>query len=187
MSPFEFVSVIISVVIGLGLTHLLTGVVGLVQRMRRVRFYWLHLLWLAVLFISQVFLWWSLWTLQQVEGWTFYSFLLFLLLPVLLYVAAALLIPTADEESLLDLRAYFFQVNRPVFGALASFTALLIAYNSLLAGRLTFDVGLLVLGGLFVLQLGAAISRNERFHALVGILFAVLFLSIIAVFGNQVR
>ena len=42
-------------------------------------------------------------------------------------------------------------------------------------------------GTLFVLQLGAAISTNERFHALVGILFAVLFLSVIALFGNQDR
>ena len=115
MRPFVFVSVIISVVIGLGLTHLLTGLGGLVQRWRRVRFYWLHLLWLATLFISQVFLWWSLWNLQEVRGWTFYSFLLFLLLPVLLYVAAALLIPAVDDDSLLDMRAYF-----PRFTALFS-------------------------------------------------------------------
>ncbi|HEX2188856.1 MAG TPA: hypothetical protein VHG51_08165 [Longimicrobiaceae bacterium] len=187
MSPFEFVSVIISVVIGLGLTHLLTGLVGLVQRGRQVRFYWLHLLWLALLFVSQVFLWWSLWTLQEVRSWTFFSFLLFLLLPVTLYVAAALLIPDAHGEPSPDLRAHYYQVHRAVFGTLAAFTVLLVLYNALLEGRFRVDVTMLLLGGLLALELGAAASKSPRFHALVGIAFTALFTSMIALFGIQIR
>ncbi len=187
MSPFEFVSVIISVVIGLGLAHLLTGLVGLVQRWRRVRLYWLHLLWLGLLFVSQVYLWWSLWTLHDLRGWSFYSFLLFLLLPVTLYVAGALLIPDAEAEGVVDLRTHYFQVHRAVFGALSVFTVLMVVFKGVVEGGFDPGTATAALTALLALQVAAAVFRNPRFHAVVGIVFAALFLTLIALFGGQVR
>lgn len=54
MDAFGYVSVIISVVIGLGLSHLLTGAVELFKARRRVRFYWVHLLWVALTFVGHI-------------------------------------------------------------------------------------------------------------------------------------
>src|SRR5689334_16954075 len=98
MDAFSYVSVIISVVIGLGLSHLLTGVAELVKARRTVKFYWVHLLWVALTFIGHIFLWWTMWNLRLIRDWNFFSFLLLLLAPVLLYLAAAFLIPKVEPD-----------------------------------------------------------------------------------------
>lgn len=43
MTPFEYLSVLISIILGLGLAHLLSAVRELIQRRARVRFYWLNI------------------------------------------------------------------------------------------------------------------------------------------------
>ena len=104
MDAFGYVSVIISVVIGLGLSRLLTGVVELFKARRRVRFYWVHLLWVALTFVGHIFLWWTMWNLRLLRNWNFFSFLLILAAPVLLYVAASFMIPKVEPASRIDLR-----------------------------------------------------------------------------------
>src|SRR3712207_1485139 len=137
MDAFGYISVIFSVVIGLGLSHLLTGFVELVKARRRVRFYWVHLLWVALTFVGHIFLWWSMWNLRLLRDWDFFSFLLVLLAPVLLYAAASFLIPKLEPDASIDLREYFYE-NRPAFfGINAAFTALMSAENWLLTGRLS--------------------------------------------------
>jgi len=39
---FEFLMVLVSVVIGLGLTEILTGAASLIRARDEVRFYWIH-------------------------------------------------------------------------------------------------------------------------------------------------
>jgi len=54
MTPFEYLSVLISIILGLGLTHLLSAVRELIQKRAQVRFYWLALIWAALIFMAQV-------------------------------------------------------------------------------------------------------------------------------------
>jgi hypothetical protein len=137
MEAFGYVSVIFSVVIGLGMSHILTGATELVKARQRVRFYWVHLLWVALIFVAHIFLWWTMWNLRLVRNWNFFSFLLLLLAPVLLYVAAAFLIPRVEPSTSIDLREYFY-ANQPAFFSVnAAFVALMGMENWLLTGRLS--------------------------------------------------
>ena len=183
MEAFGYVSVIISVVIGLGLSHLLTGVVELFKARRRVRFYWVHLLWVALTFVGHIFLWWTMWNLRLIRDWNFFSFLLLLLAPVLLYVSAAFLVPKVEPEARADLREYFYE-NRPAFFSVnAAFTGLMGAENWLLTGRLSPAPVTFVFAAWFVLLCVSAFVKSERYHAAVAILFGLLFLSFIILFG----
>jgi hypothetical protein len=185
MKPFDYVSVIISVVIGLGLSHLLTGFVELVKARRRIRFYWIHLLWVGLTFMGHVFLWWSLWNLRGLQVWNFFSFLLLLLQPVLLFVVAAFLIPELNPEEPLDLRDYFYENHSAIFGAGTAFTVLMLVRNVLpVGGRLLTPANYLLALAL-VLLVVSAITKNARYHAAVGILFALWFLTFIILFGLQ--
>ena len=47
MDIFEYISVLTSIIIGLGIAHLLRGVASLVQHPGRHRIYWVHLVWVA--------------------------------------------------------------------------------------------------------------------------------------------
>lgn len=183
MDAFGYVSVILSVVIGLGLSHLLTGIVDLAKARTRVRFYWVHLVWVALTFVGHVFLWWTMWNLRLVKAWDFFSFLLLLLGPVLLFASAGFLVPKLEPDKSIDLREYFYENRGGFFGTNAAFTALMSVENWLLTGRgspasvtTTFVVWIVLLGL-------SAFVKSTRYHAAVALLFVALFLAFILMFG----
>ncbi len=181
MDAFGYVSVIISVVIGLGMSHLLTGAAELVKARRMIRFYWVHLLWVLLIFVGHIFLWWTMWNLRFVRDWNFFSFLLLLLAPVLLYAAAAFLIPKVEPGAYINLRDYFYENHSAFFSISAAFAALLGMENWLLAGhpsRVT-----IVFAVWFVLLCVSAVVRNARYHAVISLLFGLLFLMFVVLFG----
>ena len=92
MSLFEFVSVIIAVVLALGLGQLLVGVSALLKARRRVHGYAPHAIWLANLFVLILIHWWAQWDLRDVE-WTYPTFLYVVLGPTLLFLSVSLLMP----------------------------------------------------------------------------------------------
>lgn len=183
MDAFGYVSVIISVVIGLGLSHLLSGVVELFKARRRVRFYWVHLLWVTLIFVGHIFLWWTMWNLRYIRAWNFFSFLLLLIAPVLLYVSAAFLVPKLDDDSSVNLREYFHENRAPFFIVNATFTAVLASENWILAGHPSPPRVLIIFLVWFVLLCVSAIVKNQRYHAAIALLFGLLFLMFIVLFG----
>ncbi|HEX8148012.1 MAG TPA: hypothetical protein VF591_12600 [Pyrinomonadaceae bacterium] len=183
MEAFGYVSVIFSVVIGLGLSHLLTGIVELFKARGRVRFYWVHLLWVGLTFVGHIFLWWTMWNLRLLRDWNFFSFLLLLLAPVLLYVAASFLIPKVEADASINLREYFYENHPAFFGVTAAFTALMGAENWLLTGHLSPPSVMAVFALWFVLLCASAVIKNPRYHAAVALSFVPLFLLFIVMFG----
>lgn len=183
MEAFSYVSVIFSVVIGLGLSHLLKGVVELFKARGRVRFYWVHLLWVALTFVGHIFLWWSMWNLRLLRDWNFFFFLLILLAPVLLYAAAAFLIPKVEPGAPLDLREYFYENRAAFFGCNAAFTALMSVENWLLTGRMSPAPVTAVFAAWFILLCVSAVVKDARYHAAVGLLVGLLFLLFVLLFG----
>lgn len=183
MDAFGYVSVIISVVIGLGLSHLLSGVVELFKVRRRVRFYWVHSLWVGLTFVGHIFLWWTMWGLRYIRAWNFFSFLLLLLAPVLLYVAASFLVPKVEVEASLDLRDYFYQNRAAFFSVNAAFTALMGTENWLLTGRPAPPRVTAVFAVWFVLLSVSAFVKSTRYHAAIALLFCLLFFMFIILFG----
>ena len=184
MDAFGYVSVIFSVVIGLGLSHLLTGVVDLFKVRGRVKFYWVHLLWVALTFVGHIFLWWTMWNLRLLREWDFFSFLLILLAPVLLYVSAALLIPKVEPGgAAIDLREYFYESRPAFFGVNAAFTALMSAENWLLTGQASPPSVMLIFAFWFVLFGASVFVKDARYHAAVAVLIGLLFLLFVLLFG----
>ena len=183
MDAFGYISVIFSVVIGLGLSHLLTGVVELFKARERVRFYWLHLLWVVLVFVGHIFLWWTMWNLRLFRDWNFFVFLLILLAPVLLYLAAALLIPKVDPGASIDSSEYFYESRPAFFAVTAAFTVLMGLQNWLLTGRMLRAPVMAVFAGWFVLLCASAFIKDKRFHAAVGLLVGLLFLLFVILFG----
>lgn len=183
MEAFGYISVIFSVVIGLGLSHLLTGVAELFKARGRVKFYWVHLLWVVLTFVGDIFLWWMMWNLRLLREWDFFSFLLVLLAPVLLYVAAAFLIPKVEPGASVDLREYFYENHSAFFGVNAAFTALMSVENWLLTGRMSPAPVMAVFAIWFILLCASAVVKNARFHGAVGLLVGLLFLLFVGLFG----
>jgi hypothetical protein len=170
MTPFEYLAVLISIVLGLGVTELLAGLQRLAHARERVRFHWLPLAWSGLVFVTLVQWWWAAFGLRHQGEWNFFSFLLVLLVPVLLYLAAALVLPAERHEGRCDLREHYFGIHRLFFGVIAAATlieavrALRVPDHQAAALNLS---GTLLLGSL-------CLVRSPRYHALGTILAALL-------------
>ena len=58
ISAFEYVTVLISIVLGLGITQILTGVADLIHQSKRVRVYWPLMIWVLLVLVMHVQEWW---------------------------------------------------------------------------------------------------------------------------------
>lgn len=176
MTPFEHLAVLISIILGLGVTHLLMNVHRLVQARERVRVYWLPLLWAALIFTTQVEWWWASFGFRdETVEWNFFWFLFVLASPVTLFLAAAFVLPDARVGEDCDLRQYYYSNRAWFFGVVAAGPVLDGIRRGVQAGDAT-DFGAvanLVSAGLVA---SLAVSRRPAYHATVTLGVTALFL-----------
>lgn len=111
MSSFEFLSVLISVVVGLGLANMFTGLGRLVHRRKTVSFSLAHAGWSVHLFSMMVVYWWTVvfgW--QDYQNWNILIFLFILVYGFALFMLSALLYPSEVPERW-DLREHFREIR----------------------------------------------------------------------------
>ena len=116
-AAFKHVVVPLGVIIGLGVVHIITALSKYLENRSNVRFDIAHSIWTAITLLWFVGLWWLLWKFRVVEvgHWSFFSLLLLLLGPSILYFAASLLLPSTQPGESLDLGDRFDQVGRLFF------------------------------------------------------------------------
>lgn len=117
---FEYLTVLISVVVGLSLTHFLTHLVRIVNLRDEVVISWVQLTWAATLVFWTVSFWWFTFVFTEVHSWSFALFLFVLGYAVFLYVLLALLFP-ADDVPGKDYRAQFMKNRRWFYGVFLAF------------------------------------------------------------------
>jgi hypothetical protein len=177
MEMFNYVMVLASVIIGLGITHLLQGVGGLVQHPHREKIYWVHVLWVAAIFLRAIFWWWFEFELSKTAEWTFALDLFVLGYAVLIYLWCALLFPR-DLAGYEGFKDYFYSRKAWFFGLLLAGQAVDVA-DTLFKGMAHFrslgpayPIGIATLSVLFVI---AILTRSECYHRAFAV-FAVVYL-----------
>ena len=123
MHMFEYVIVLISIVIGLAATHLMQGIADLIQNPRRVRIWWVHLVWVAYMFLSIVFWWWWEFQLQHIRTWTFAIYLFVIFYAFYLYLICAVLFPR-NVEGFDGYKDYFLARRGWFFGLLIGWSVI---------------------------------------------------------------
>src|SRR5467141_5098277 len=166
MGAFEYLSVLISIILALGMTRVLAGVGEMLQARSRRRIYWVHALWIVNLFLYLVVAWWIFYRWRNQQPWTFFLFLFVLISPTILYLASLLLFPReGDVDLAVEYKTHHYANRRAFFILFGLFTPVDIV-DSLLKGVPHF----LTLGPAYFISsvlyfaglLAAAITRNER-------------------------
>ena len=121
MSLFEFVTVMISMILALCLGQLLRSASYLAKTDREVIRYRPYALWCVAVFLAVVNHWWSLWDLHDIE-WSYVSFVYMLIAPTLITFAVGLLAPDNAASGHVDLERHFAQVRKPFSRALVAYT-----------------------------------------------------------------
>jgi len=126
MNQFEFLSVFVSIIIALGISNILSSAMRLIRRRGCVRMHPATLVWLTALFLLQVLAWWLAFQRRELTHWTFFRFLLYLLLPILVSVPGYLLVPEIELELEpgFDLEKEFNHNRRWFFAMLAAVGAI---------------------------------------------------------------
>jgi len=118
MGVFEYLGVLLSVILGLGVTHILAGLSKIVHHRKTVRLSWVHTLWTLNVLIYIVIIWWGMFWWSGQQDWSFFEFLLLILYAIVLFFAASLLFPWDLTEDF-DFEAHFFETRPWFFSVLA--------------------------------------------------------------------
>ena len=165
MDDFNYLSVLVSIVLGLGITNLLTGLATLVRGRARIRLYWPMPVWIVTLFLIHVQTWWSMFGMRRIEGWNFGAFLVVLMQPVLLFVMTALIVPKFSEgEGVLDVRADYFRESRWFFAVLFLALTDSLSKDLVLHGGLPEAPNLAAHLAFMAVALIGMASKNDRVH-----------------------
>ncbi len=175
MSAFEYLSVLISIILALGMTRVLAGVGEMLEARSHRRLYWVHIIWTLNVFIYLVIAWWVFYRWRNEQAWTFFLFVFVLISPTILYLASLLLFPREGgvDESI-DYKTHFY-ANHRVFFIIFALYAPVDLVDTLLKGiPHFFELGSLYIISLVLFLVGsttAAITRNERYHQFYAIFF----------------
>ena len=110
MSDFEFLSVLVSIVIGFGLTHLLGGLGHAYHFRRSNKIDAVHVAWTIAVFFLLVLNWWVFLLWREFDAWTFGEFFTIVMWAIAMYVMALALYPPRLSETV-DYRE-MFETNR---------------------------------------------------------------------------
>lgn len=127
INAFEYITVFISIILGLGVTQILTGIADLVHQNDRVKLYWPHLVWIVLVLVLHVQEWYITFELRTFTAWRLPVFLFVLLYPIVLFITARLLFPFGLNDDTIDLKEFYFKNYRKIFlfGAILALLSIL--------------------------------------------------------------
>lgn len=164
MSIFEFVMVLVSIIIGLGIAEILNGVASQLRHRKTVGFYWVHSVFAMAIFLALIQQWWEIWNLSTETVWTIVGLLMMLGGPVGLYLIAHLLYPENLRDA--DLRDYYFGEMRPIWTLAAMTVVMATLFRPVVFGDTLLApenaTSAIILAG----ALALAASRKPLLHAI---------------------
>jgi hypothetical protein len=175
VSVFEYLSVMHSIILALGVARLLGGVADLSRHWGTIGAEWLLAIWLFQLLMQHTGWWFGLWhAFHDSVELPLWMFVLSLSIPASLYVASRLLVPNLDSETPIDFADWFGKIRVPFYISVAVTT---IPYSSvrLLFFEGTSNQGFIVLIG--AIALFGLFIRNIRGHYVIGMVTVAIYSS----------
>lgn len=171
MDIYEYVSVLTSIIIGLGIAHLLRGIAKIIQHPGRHAVYWVHLVWVGFMFVQMAFWWWWQFNLVDLPVWQFQNYMFLLIYAVILFLVCALLFPS-DLDDYSGFEEYYFSRRKWFFGLFGT-SFLIDLYDTWLKGAEHFSsLGpqyLFLVGSFVTFSVVAIMTRWRLFHAIFAI------------------
>ena len=167
MSQFEYVAVLISIIVGLALAQILRGVGRMVTSKGGPRPYWVHLVWTFYVFMNIAMFWWWEFRLGMVD-WSLSIYLVVITYATLLFFIS-LLVQPGNLAGISSYKEYYYSRRRWIFGLLIVIS-LWDFVDSFMKGVDHFlGLGteyLIIQTTLIAACALASITQNERYHKL---------------------
>jgi hypothetical protein len=175
MDSFKWITVTISIILGVGITGMLSSAVALFRARGAVRMDWIPLVWAACIFLWLLQYWWAVIELSGlVRTWTILEFSVLLLLVLLLYVSSALVLPAQASVHGADLAAAFEHDGRWALIFLSAYFAVALVANVYLWQTQVLNYAQALDAILVMLPVLYLRTRARRGQAFVTVLYAAL-------------
>jgi hypothetical protein len=181
MDSFSYLSVILSIVLGLAITQVLLGFRALILTRAKVKLYAPTLIWAGMALLIPIQAWWADFALRKQPNWTFFALLVVMLQAISIYMIAALVLPDIGGEKFVDLREHFFAHRSWFFGSTLASVVFSLLKTLALHGHLPSRVDRTFEFIFGAVAIAAALIRSERFHRILAPAFGLLFFCYIAV------
>ena len=178
MSPFEFVTIFCSLIVGLALSHILQAVTDLYEIRERVKTYWLNSLWVATVTMWSIYAWWGLWNLStDLDTWQYYQYWFIVTNLASIYFFTTLVLPKATDEGKIDLENHYYSVHSAFFSIIAFSLFSSVAVNYSLFGKAMFSEMTIMPFIVGCAAVGAAITDSRLYHKIIGIFMFIMFIA----------
>ena len=186
MDAFSYLSVLISIILGLAIAQVLQGYRALLLARGRIHADPAPLIWSGLILLFAAQAWWASFGLTAREDWDFLDFAVILLQMGLLYMLSALVLPDVPAEQPIDLEGHFKRHRAAFFAFLIAMLGSSILKEAVLEHRLPSPLNLtfhLVFAGVAIagivfksktIQLFLALIGTAGFFAYVALLFTRL-------------
>ena len=176
MDAFSYLSVLLSVILGLAIQQVLQGYRGLALSRRHVTWYAPPLIWSVLILLMVAQHWWSSFGLASRTDWTFAMFAATLVETALIYMMAALVLPDIPPDQPTDLKAHYYREAPVFFGAGVAAIGFSMVRELVLDGRLPQGANLPFHLIFIALAATGALTRRPRIHEALAGLMGLLFL-----------
>ena len=187
MDEFSYLSVLLSVILGLAVTQILKGFRGIVLARSQVRIYWPVVAWAFLWLLACIQSWWAMFGMRLRQGWTFQEFGIVLLQTVLTYMVAGLIFPDLFGSETVDLKANFYAHRRWLFVLALGVIVTSVAKDVVLSGSLPTAPNLVFHAVFGVTLLIGAITPNERYHKAMPVFGIALLISYITLLFARIH
>lgn len=113
MNLFEFLMILLSLIVGLGLAEILSGIAKSLKSSGSREIPWTHAAATMAVFVGLLQTFWESWGLRTIDTWSFPAMLLMLGSPVCLYLMAYILFPERKEQT--NLTDHYFEQARLIW------------------------------------------------------------------------
>jgi len=175
---FDYLGVLISIILGLALTHLLRGLSRLIHMRRTIKPYWVQVVWTFNIVLYVLAYWWGMYWWKHQAAWTVQQFFFLISYATVVFMLGSMLYPP-ETPSDLDLERHFFD-NRKWFFGIQLLAVLLDIPETLLKGvgglRAVPTEYVVVMPLFIAIAVTGLVTANRKVHAVLAPAWLILML-----------
>jgi len=173
ISAFEYISILVSIILGLGITQILTSFTDLLYHYKKTKLFWPHVAWTIFILFLHIQDWFITYQLKHLQAWPLPLLLFILAYPIALFITAKMLFPQQDEDPNLTLKEYYFQKYPIIFILVIICIILSISFNVWLLHAAWEEQILLLLFLLVLLTMVITKTTNPFLHGILALLILI--------------
>jgi hypothetical protein len=179
MHPFDYLSIFVSIIIALGVTHLLSSFARLIHLRNNVGRCAPALIWAISLLVLQVQIWWVSFHRRDIEDWTFFGFSLYLLIPSIVSMLSYLVLPELHPQA--NIEREYYHNRKWFFGLLGTVILISLIEDFARSRAMHIDANFIFRAEFLALAIAGYFIEAKRGQLIIALAFLFSLVTYIAV------